>query len=166
MVTRLEMAARKSSDRRIIIELLELRLGFEPEAALAMRRADATQLARIGEAYGFMRESAAGNYDPVEVDCRLDESIISATNNRFYQPLGALVRTALSLIAPITNTIFGHPVGDLTAHGEVLLAIESKNEQRAFDLMRGLLSHVAREVAEAKNPPRTPNRRPVAAVER
>jgi DNA-binding FadR family transcriptional regulator len=62
MVTRLEMAARKSLDRRIVIELLELRLGFEPEAAaLAMRRADATQLARIGEAYGFMRESAAGN---------------------------------------------------------------------------------------------------------
>ena len=73
MVTRLEMAARKSPDRRIIIDFLELRLGFEPEAAaLAMRRADATQLAQISEAYGFMRESAAGNYDPVEVDCRLD----------------------------------------------------------------------------------------------
>ena len=49
-------------DRRIVFELLELRLGFEPEAAaLATRRADATQLARIGEAYGFMREWAAGN---------------------------------------------------------------------------------------------------------
>ena len=154
-------------DRRIVIELLELRLGFEPEAAaLATRRADPTQLARIGEAYGFMRESAAGNYDPVEADCRFHESIISATNNRFYQPLGALVRTALSLTAPITNAIFGHPVGDLAAHGKVLLAIESKNEQRAFDLMRGLLSHVAREVAEAKDLPRTPNRRPVTAVER
>ena len=34
-------------DRRIVIELLELRLGFEPEAAaLATRRADPTQLAR------------------------------------------------------------------------------------------------------------------------
>jgi DNA-binding FadR family transcriptional regulator len=144
-------------DRRIVIELLELRLGFEPEAAA--RRADATQLARIGEAYGFMRESAAGNYDPVEADCRFHESIIAATNNRFYQPLGALVRTALSLTAPITNAIFGHAVGDLAAHGEVLLAIESKDEQRAFDLMRGLLSHVAREVAEAKDLPRTADRR-------
>ena len=102
-----------------------------------------------------MRELAAGNYDPVEADCRFHESIIAATNNRFYQPLGALVRTALSLTAPITNAIFGHAVGDLAAHGEVLLAIESKDEQRAFDLMRGLLSHVAREVAEAKDLPRT-----------
>ena len=75
-------------------------------------------------------------------------------------------RTALSLTAPITNAIFGHPVGDLAAHGEVLLAIENKNEQRAFDLMRGLLSHVAREVAEAKDLPRTPDRRSVTAPER
>ena len=161
------MAAKSSPDRRIVVELLELRLGFEPEAAaLASRRADPTQLARIGEAYGFMRELAAGNYDPVEADCRFHESIIAATNNRFYQPLGALVRTALSLTAPITNAIFGHAVGDLVAHGEVLLAIERKDDQRAFDLMRGLLSDVARKVAEAKDLPRIPDRRPVAAADR
>ena len=141
-------------DRKIVIELLELRLGFEPEAAaLAARRADPTELARIEEAYGFMRESAAGRYDPVEADCRFHVAIIAATSNRFYQPLGALVRTALSLTAPITNAIFGHSVGDLEAHGEVLLAIEKKDEQRAFDLMRRMLSNVAKEVAEAKTLP-------------
>ena len=141
-------------DRKIVIELLELRLGFEPEAAaLAARRADPTQLARIEEAYGFMRESAAGRYDPVEADCRFHVAIIAATSNRFYQPLGALVRTALSLTAPITNAIFGHPVGDLEAHGEILLAIEKKDQQRAFDLMRRMLSDVAKKVAEAKTLP-------------
>jgi DNA-binding GntR family transcriptional regulator len=70
------------------------------------------------------------------------------------------VRTALSLTAPITHAIFGHAVGhavgDLAAHGEVLLAIERKDEQRAFDLMRGLLSHVARKVAEANTCPGVP----------
>jgi DNA-binding FadR family transcriptional regulator len=152
-------------DRAIVIELLELRLGFEPEAsALAARRADPSQLARIEEAYGFMRASAAGNYDPVEADCRFHEAIIAATNNRFYQPLGALVRTALSLTAPITNAIFGHAVGDLEAHGDVLLAIEKKKEQLAFDLMRGLLSAVAKEVAQAKTLPPLPERRRVAAT--
>ena len=41
-------------DRRIVVELLELRLGFEPEAAaLAARRADATQLARIRRGLRF-----------------------------------------------------------------------------------------------------------------
>ena len=45
MVTRLEMAARKSpTDRRIIIELLELRLGFEPEAAAPSQCGARTQL--------------------------------------------------------------------------------------------------------------------------
>ena len=73
-----------------------------------------------------MRELAAGRYDPVEADCRFHEAIIAATSNRFYQPLGALVRTALSLTAPITNAIFGHPVGDLEAHGEVLSAIRGR----------------------------------------
>ena len=141
-------------DRKTVIELLELRLGFEPEAAaLAARRAEPSQLARIEEAYGFMRESAAGRYDPVEADCRFHVAIIAATSNRFYQPLGALVRTALSLTAPITNAIFGHSVGDLEAHGEVLLAIEKKDEQRAFDQMRRMLSNVAKEVAEAKTLP-------------
>jgi DNA-binding FadR family transcriptional regulator len=144
-------------DGRIVIELPELRFGFEPAAAaLAARRADATQLARIGEAYGFMRKSEAGNNDPVEADCRFHESIIAATNNRFYPPLRALVGTALSLTAPITNAIFGHAVGDLAAHGEVLLAIERKDERRAFDLMRGLLSDVARKVAEANTCPGVP----------
>jgi DNA-binding FadR family transcriptional regulator len=150
-------------DRKIVIELLELRRGFEPEAAaLAARRADPTQLARIEEAYGFMRESAAGRYDPVEADCRFHEAIIVATCNRFYQPLAALVRTALSLTAPITNAIFGHSVGDLEAHGEVLLAIEKKDERRAFDLMRRLLSDVANKVAETKTLPRFADHRPVS----
>jgi len=152
-------------DREIVIELLELRLGFEPEAAaLAARRAGRAQLNRISEAYGFMQESAAGRYDPVEADCRFHEAIIAATSNRFYQPLGALVRTALSLTAPITNSIFGHSVGDLGAHGDVLLAIEAKDERRSFDLMRGLLFGVVNKVAEAKTLPPFPDRREVAAA--
>ena len=142
-------------DRKVVVELLELRLGFEPEAAaLAARRATPAQLGRIEEAYACMQESAAGRYDPVEADCQFHEAIIAATSNRFYHPLGALVRTALSLTAPITNAIFGHPVGDLEAHGDVLLAIEERDEQRAFELMRKLLSMVAREVADAKTLPR------------
>jgi DNA-binding FadR family transcriptional regulator len=152
-------------DRKIVIELLEVRLGFEPEAAgLAARRANPTQLTRIEEAYGFMRESAAGRYDPVEADCRFHEAIIAATSNRFYQPLGALVRTALSLTAPITNALFGHSVGDLEAHGDVLFAIEAKDERRSFDLMRGLLSGVVNKVAEVKTLPPFPDGREVPAT--
>ena len=100
-----------------------------------------------------MQESAAGRYDSVEANCRFHESIIAATSNRFYQPLGALVRTALSLTAPITNAIFGHSVGDRDAHGEVLLAIEKKDDQRAFDLIRELFTKVAKVVAEAETLP-------------
>ncbi len=118
-------------DRKIVIELLELRLGFEPEAAaLAARRAEPTHLARIKEAYGYMQESSLGRYDPVEADRRFHEAIIVATSNRFYQPLGPLVRTALSLTAPITNAIFGHSVGDLDAHRAILRRSRKKTSNK------------------------------------
>jgi DNA-binding GntR family transcriptional regulator len=66
------------------------------------------------------------------------------------------------LAAPITNAIFGHPVGDLDAHGEVLSAIRGKDEQRAFDLMRRLLFDVDTEVARAETLPPI-SRAPTAA---
>jgi hypothetical protein len=74
-----------------------------------------------------MRASAAGNYDPVEADCRFHESIIAATNNRFYQPLGALVRTALSL--PLSPT-----------RSSVMLSAISRRTVRFSSRSRGRMS--------------------------
>ena len=55
-------------------------------------------------------------------------------------------------------------MGDLEAHGDILLAIETKDERRAFDLMRGMLSNVANRVAEAETLPPFPDRRQVNAA--
>jgi DNA-binding FadR family transcriptional regulator len=146
---------RAPPDRRIIIELIELRSGFEPEAAaLAARKGQAKRIARIRSAYEMMEISGQpGALDPVEADWRFHEAILVATGNRFYQPLGALVRTALSLTAPVTNALFGHSVGDLDAHRSILLAIEAHDDELAYERVRRLMRSLVNAVEHAEKLP-------------
>jgi DNA-binding FadR family transcriptional regulator len=139
------------ADRRIIIELLEMRLGIEPEAsALAARRADAAQIDRIRAALEMMVESASGITDPVEADCQYHEAILVATGNRFYQPFANLVRTALSLTAPVTNALYGHSIGNVGAHEDIFRAIRAGDDAEASKLMRSMLRDLVQEVTRAE----------------
>jgi DNA-binding FadR family transcriptional regulator len=69
-----------------------------------------------------------------------------ATNNRFFQPFGSLIRTALSVTAPVTNALFGHSVGNLAAHRAVLVALESAAPHEAQARMFEMLSEVLEAV--------------------
>jgi DNA-binding FadR family transcriptional regulator len=141
-------------DKRIIVELIELRLGFEPEAAaLAARKGRTANITRIRAAYELMAGAGDGMVDPVEADCQFHEAILAATENRFYQPLSALVRTALSLTAPVTNALFGHAVGDLEAHRDILVAIEHHDDQLAYDRVRRLMRSLVNAVESAEKLP-------------
>ncbi|KAB0677239.1 FadR/GntR family transcriptional regulator [Aureimonas leprariae] len=141
-------------DRRTIVELIELRLGFEPEAAaLAARKGRVARIADIRRAYELMESAGPGTVDPVEADCRFHEAVLAATENRFYQPLGSLVRTALSLTAPVTNALFGHSVGDLEAHRDILVAIEAHDDALAYDRVRRLLRSLVNAVEHAEKLP-------------
>lgn len=135
-------------DFTIIIELLELRLGVEPKAAaLAAEKASPVHVAAIRAAYASMQAAARGQTDPVIADGAFHEAVIAATGNRFFQPFGAMIRTALFVTAPTTNAIFGHSVGDLDAHERVLVAIERSHARKAHDAMKLMLSEVLRAVA-------------------
>ena len=139
-----------SPELGIILELLELRLGVEPKAAnLAAQRASAEQLRAISAAYACMCAAAEGHADPVQSDVSFHEAIVTATSNRFFQPFGILIRTALSVTAPTTNAIFGHSVGDLEAHGRVLAAIESRDAEAAAAHMEHMLAEVFNAVSKA-----------------
>jgi DNA-binding FadR family transcriptional regulator len=142
------------ADRPLVREFLELRLGFEPEAAaLAAQRGVPETIEDVRSAYKEMAAADAGRRDPVEADCQFHEAIIAATGNRFYQPLGVLVRTAISLTAPVTNALFNHRVGDLAAHHAVYLAIEVGDAALARERMRGLLTGVLGAVERAERLP-------------
>lgn len=46
-------------------------------------------------------------------DSAFHEAVIAAANNRFFQPFGAMIRTALFVTAPTTNAIFDYSAGAL-----------------------------------------------------
>ncbi|MEJ2458687.1 MAG: FadR/GntR family transcriptional regulator [Novosphingobium sp.] len=135
-------------DPATIVELLQLRLGVEPQAAeLAATQATNEEIAAIGNGLERMRIAGEGRTDPVAADAVFHESIIAATHNRFFQPFGALVRTALSITAPTTNMIFGHSVGDLEAHKGVFDSIAARDPAEAHRRMRAMLQEVCDKVA-------------------
>lgn len=140
----------------VIVELLQLRLGVEPQAAfIAASAATNKQIAAISDAYALMQIAADGNGDPVAADGMFHGAIIAATNNRFFQPFGPLIKTALTITAPTTNAIFGHSVGDLAAHKKVADAIINRDPAQARDTVAIMLAEVLKAVEEWRLKPST-----------
>jgi DNA-binding FadR family transcriptional regulator len=139
-----------ASPREVIIELFEMRLAFECEAAaLAAERGAKEDLSEIRKAFGRMQVAAHGGGDPVASDAAFHEAILVATRNRLYQPLSALIHVALQFSVPTTNALFGHTVGDLQAHEKVVRAIEARKPERARAAMREMLDDVLHRVRSA-----------------
>jgi len=109
----------------------------------------------VARAYEQMERAADGKMDPVVADGTFHVAIIAATNNRFFQPFGPLIRTALTVTAPTTNAIFGHSVGDLPAHKRVLDALTARAPRQAHEAMTFMLSNVVEAVEEWRLKPST-----------
>jgi DNA-binding FadR family transcriptional regulator len=143
-------------DPAVIVELLQLRLGVEPQAAyLAALTGSDEQIEAVRKAYEQMQRAADGRVDAVAADGAFHGAIIAATGNRFFQPFGPLIRTALTVTAPTTNAIFGHSVGDLTAHKKVLDALVERESTLARDTMADMLADVLEAVEEWRVKPST-----------
>lgn len=143
-------------DPEVIIELLQLRLGVEPQAAfIAAAAGSERQIGAVFDAYLQMEQAEKGKFDPVAADGAFHGAIIAATNNRFFQPFGPLIRTALTITAPTTNAIFGHSVGDLAAHKAVVEALKSRSATEARDATASMLGDVLAAVEEWRAKPST-----------
>ena len=96
---------------------------------LAAQNATNEQLEAIKRAYDQMCLAADGKLDPVAADGAFHGAIISATNNRFFQPFGPLIRTALTVTAPTTNAITGPttPISNVN-RGLMLIIMASRNK--------------------------------------
>jgi DNA-binding FadR family transcriptional regulator len=137
--------------RDVIIELFEMRIAFESEAAaLAAMRGRPEEIAEIRQSFRAMQAAAGGGSDPVTPDAAFHEAILTATGNRLFLPLSALIRTALRFSVPTTNALFGHTVGDLEAHEKVLMAIEARRPEDARAHMREMLAEVLQKVQDAR----------------
>jgi DNA-binding FadR family transcriptional regulator len=108
-------------DTELLLELAQLRLAIEPEAAAAAAlRRDPASLARIAAALDAMEG------DPVEAlaaDIGFHAELLRASGNRFFASQAPMIESALSMSIPVTNQAKQVAKADVEAHRAVYLAI-------------------------------------------
>lgn len=134
-----------SPAREVLIELLEMRMTFEPVAAglAAERRTDA-QLETIRRAFTRMQMSVCGDADPNRAKLDFHLAVLAASGNRFLAPLGALIGAGLLLNARHPEVPHGASNGSLDDHRRVLDAISARDAEDARAAMTAMLSSTDR----------------------
>lgn len=143
-------------ERKFSLDLLadftQMRLAIEPRAAaLAARRADAAELARIQQAIARMRAAADGDDDPLGSDIAFHVAVLQASGNRFYAQLRDMIDTALRFSIRMTNEYKGVALASVPDHERVLDAIEAGDPVAAERAMLALLQEVADLIEVARN---------------
>ncbi len=117
------------ADIALLLELAQLRLAIEPEAAAsAARIRDPAALTRIAAALAEMEG------DPVEAlqaDIAFHAELLRASGNRFFASLAGMVESALSMSIPVTNAAKKVAKADVEAHRVVYLAIRAGEAEAA-----------------------------------
>lgn len=126
------------------LELLELRLGIESEAAaIAAYRRSAEQEGRLRIAYEQMAGLMAGQQPTVEADFTFHMRVAEATNNRFYVQVlthfgaRAIPRGQFPTLPEARDPQY--LAGVLAEHAEILEAIGEQDSERARSAMRAHL---------------------------
>ena len=138
-------------DPAFFMELLDLRMIFEPAAArLAASRATAEQILAIESAFRSMSSSLPGD---VEGCCRHDlafhELIIAAAGNRLLVRVAAAIRTALLAAFRLSSNARESYENSLAEHWAVAASIRRRDPDQAEQAMRALLAGTARDLAPA-----------------
>lgn len=119
-------------------ELFEIRLMIEPQAAaFAARRANAKDMAEIGEAFAEMRKVSQYGTAVIDADLRFHRAILAAGKNPLLHQMGNLIAVGLYISHQASSdsfTVF------LPQHGEVLAAIRARDGERARRSMEKLLN--------------------------
>jgi DNA-binding FadR family transcriptional regulator len=136
----LSWISESAPSRHLIVELAEVRLAFECEAAaLAAERQIPDRLAQIRAAFEQMQYAARGNEYAVALDAAFHEAILAAAGNRVFETLSALVRTAVRFTLPKARPVRRVSISDLSAHEMILVAIEEGLPLEARSAMRAML---------------------------
>ncbi len=143
----------QSPDRREQIDsLAELRIAIEPEAArLAATRASAGQAAELVSLAGRMWAAGEENDRErfLELDVQFHALVLSCSRNPMFVQLESLVSEILTgWLAHGLGPDHPHP-GALRLHADVATAVQRRNPDEAFAIMRELLLRSAAESAES-----------------
>jgi DNA-binding FadR family transcriptional regulator len=147
----LRWIAMSPPDPTFYMELLEVRVIFEPAAArVAAARASASQVHAIEQAFKAMADALP---DDVEGCCRHDlafhELIIEATGNPLLIRIAAAIRTALLAAFRLSSNARKSYEDSLAEHWAVAVAIRRRDPAAAEQAMQKLLAGTARDLAPA-----------------
>ncbi len=137
-------------DAKIIEDIFEMRLCFEPRASfLAARDGSAEDHAAIERR--FERFAAcAGGADTVEAASQADFefhlAVIHASHNGLFVTVGAALRSALRVSSRMLQQHAAEPIEDLALHDGVRAAITARRPQAAARTMTALLEAARRRV--------------------
>ncbi len=150
--TLLEWHGDLESSEAIMEQLMEVRRIVEPQAAaLATRRAAASDLARIKAAFAGM-ETAGDSVDAfIAADLEFHTAILEASGNRFLLPIVHAIRTTLAASLRTTND---RPEENrrvsLPLHAAILEAMQAGQPERAAQAMEQHLDDTERRRARAR----------------
>jgi DNA-binding FadR family transcriptional regulator len=137
-----------SSD--LLRHVSQLRIAVEPYAcALAARRADDGDIARISAALARMQTAACGDGDPLAADIAFHVAILEASKNPFLAQFRDLVETALRTSIKLTSRIEGR-TASIADHAVVFDAIAAGDSAAARRAMHSLIADVVQVIERAQ----------------
>ncbi|QAY76293.1 FadR/GntR family transcriptional regulator [Sphingosinicella sp. BN140058] len=133
-------------DRALLLDLAQLRLAIEPEAAsAAAHRRDPQALGNIAAAIEAMEGDPA---EALQADIAFHAELLRASGNRFFASQASMVESALSMSIPVTNAAKRVAKADVEAHRIVYLAIRDGDAAAASTHVR---AHILESVRLLKD---------------
>jgi len=129
-------------DSKIVEDLFEMRLCFEPRAShLAALHGPDEDLLRIERRYDDLAAAAAGSdvRAVAQADLEFHLIIINVSQNGMFITLGGAIKAALRVSAEMLHRHASHPGEDLALYNEVRRAIVARKPEAAAEAMRCLL---------------------------
>ncbi|MGK7862626.1 FadR/GntR family transcriptional regulator [Falsiroseomonas sp. E2-1-a4] len=131
---------RGAGDERRVIDVLEMRLGIESEAAaLASRRATPTQLQKLHQAFAELEQAVAVGTEAHQQDLNFHRVMVEAANNSVYADFAHFLQQHLEASIGISHArsrlrgVLGTVVQE---HAAILDAIAARNPTRARNAAR------------------------------
>ena len=139
------------SSAAFLRKLTEVRLIVEPAAAeLAARRAGATELRTLDEAFQDMEAALSGSAEDYaafdHADMRFHQAIVRACGNDLLEQMSQFVYSALLVSFQATSRLPGRASASLPEHRAILEAIRAGDPGQAGQAMRRLVGSTAREI--------------------
>ena len=135
-------------DGKIVEDIFEMRLCFEPRASFLAARdgtpEDHHQIAHYFEELVLAHEQGLSLKATSEAALEFHLAIINASHNGLFVTIGSAVKSALRVSSEMLQRHTTHPAEDVALHRAVLAAIETRRPSEAASAMEHLLA-AARE---------------------